>query len=181
MTHVVPKCSAGHSMEATKYQEGGYCRGWLCNACSKTGYGGRWLCPLCCFDLCFECLPRVRGLPAGVGVPAVPPPVVPQLDGCHLHVERIQQLEKRIILLEAENAALRNQQLLVKEQALELTELVRLSERHSIVEHANAEQREKEAIPPPPPEPSALIEENKRLRELLQERDLTNAIKSTMG
>eukprot|EP01064_Diplonema_japonicum_P028329 TRINITY_DN4321_c1_g2_i1.p1 TRINITY_DN4321_c1_g2~~TRINITY_DN4321_c1_g2_i1.p1 ORF type:complete len:188 (+),score=24.45 TRINITY_DN4321_c1_g2_i1:43-564(+) len=60
------RCPSGHYLEATNVADGGYKTGWVCDRCLEKGKGGRWVCVRCCYDMCFTCLPRVRGLPDGV-------------------------------------------------------------------------------------------------------------------
>ncbi|KAJ9441229.1 hypothetical protein DIPPA_09451 [Diplonema papillatum] len=161
MPNGLPLCPGGHTMEATHFEGGGYHQGWLCNSCGSAGRGGRWLCPLCGFDVCFGCRPRVLELPSDAASQSVfyqhqqqlqqqreyeesqreqlpePSRRASTVDAaCCQHLHIIHQLEARIRDLEHDNVLLRTQHKTLKEQAVELLELMQLSERFSIAEAA---------------------------------------------
>jgi len=50
-----PLCHNGHPMSISNYSEGGYAMGWVCDRCTRTGFGRRWLCLQCRCDYCQAC------------------------------------------------------------------------------------------------------------------------------
>lgn len=54
--YAVPTCpTAQHPMKWSKYAEGPYRFGWVCNYCRRSAQGERWFCQICNDDLCFNC------------------------------------------------------------------------------------------------------------------------------
>ena len=51
-------CPAGHKLELTTHQDGGYATGWVCDKCSCKGAPDteRWVCLQCTYDVCVQCV-----------------------------------------------------------------------------------------------------------------------------
>jgi hypothetical protein len=55
-------CKKGHSLSLSRYAEGGYTTGYICDLCRRRGSCGveRWFCRACHFDVCLVCQPSYQ-------------------------------------------------------------------------------------------------------------------------
>eukprot|EP01063_Lacrimia_lanifica_P039613 TRINITY_DN872_c0_g1_i1.p1 TRINITY_DN872_c0_g1~~TRINITY_DN872_c0_g1_i1.p1 ORF type:complete len:2135 (+),score=712.24 TRINITY_DN872_c0_g1_i1:61-6465(+) len=51
-------CTGGHELAVSRFAEGPYKDGWVCNDCGTKSMGERWFCGQCHDDFCFSCKPR---------------------------------------------------------------------------------------------------------------------------